>query len=306
MATLEAAAEQLLVKLRGLDSEIEESERKLETLTGRVEGVARDVGKDWTSVADAAASLLDRLRDEHARLHTQELQTAQAVNEAHGALSEAAAQARVEAGEGRAGIESVARHASALESDIDSLAAEAAEAPARSLAERLQELQHELGQLVEEARDFVRDDVTPAAEQVADEMREACEDVRRRLVDETAAALQEAFDEWDSKMAGLEDYVMTQGYKASHQHASDVVEYAVEECDKASRRHLDDLQQLIAVLLEQLELAAEVGESSRALVTKAGAELLQGVEETRSSSANAVAALDRVKQQLASLSFVGV
>jgi chromosome segregation ATPase len=306
MATLEGAAEQLVVKLRGLDSEIEESEQKLEALTERVETVARDVEKDWTALAEAAASLLDRLREGQQTLQQQDQQTVQALNGAHRALAEEAAQARSEVAEGRTALDGLAHHATVLEPGVDSLAAEAGESPAVSLAERARDLQQELARIVEEARDFLRDDVVPAAEQTADEVREACGDVRRLLADE-AASLQHAFDEWESKVDGLEDYVMTQGYKASHQHARDVVEYAVEECDTGCRQHLDDLQQLVGVLLGQLkDMAGEIDQSVEALVTRAGADLLQELEGTRTSATDAVAALDRVKQQLSSYSFVEV
>lgn len=47
-------------------------------------------------------------------------------------------------------------------------------------------------------------------------------------------------------------------------------------------------------------------QSAEAVVAQAGAELIEELDRTRTGAANAVAALDRVKQQLSAYSFVEV
>ena len=57
MATLEDAAEELVVKLRGLEAEIAESDQKLETLRGRMQTAKHDVEADWTELTEKVESL---------------------------------------------------------------------------------------------------------------------------------------------------------------------------------------------------------------------------------------------------------
>jgi uncharacterized coiled-coil DUF342 family protein len=307
MATLEDAADDLVVKLRGLDSEIEESGQKLEDLRQRLETVSGEVAQEWTALAEAASSFLEKVREEQEQLHQQTQQTLQGVAEAQNAVAQDGAQARAEIADGRTQLDALGQHATGLEPGVASLATEAGEAPAQGLAERARELEQELTRVVEEARDFLRGEVLPAVEEVADDLRDRGRELHRMLANETTAALQQAFDEWESKVDGLEEYVVTQGYHASHQHARDVVEYAADECEAACLQQLDDLQQLVGALLAQLkELAAGVEQTAANLVTQAGAELTQELDRTHTAATDAVAALDRVKQELSAYSFVEV
>ena len=132
MATLEDAAEALVVKLRGLDSEIEESEGKLEDLRERVETVTRDVEQEWTSLSEAASSFLQKVRDEQEALADQLQQTEQAVVDAQNAVAEDGAGARQELSQGRAQVEALGQHAAGLAPGVESLAAEAEKRPRRA------------------------------------------------------------------------------------------------------------------------------------------------------------------------------
>ncbi len=307
MATLEDAAEELVVKLRGLDSEIEESSHKLEELRDRVEDVGEDVEKEWTALGEAVTSFLDKVREEQEALDRQAQETLQGVSDAHQAVAEDGAAARTEIAEGHAQLEALGQHATGLEPGVESLTADAGEAPARSLAERAHELQQELERVVEEARDFLRDEVVPAVEHVATDVRERCQELHRELAEEMTGALQQAFDDWEPKVDQLEEYVATKGFQTSQHHAHDVVDYALEECQTACGHQLEDLQQLVGILVTQLgELATEVHHSADTLVTQAGTELAQELDRTRDAGVNAVAALDAVRQRLAAYSFVEV
>jgi len=307
MATLEDAAEQLVVKLRGLDTEIEESEDKLEDLRERLDEAAREVEQQSTALREAATSLLDKVREEQEQLRDQGQETAQAVVDAQNAVAEEGAESRQALADGCGQLEALGQHATGLEPGVESLAAEAGEAPARSLAERAHELEQELNKLMEEARDILQDEVVSAAKDTAEEVRQVCETLHRSLAEAAAQAFQQVYEDWESNLEKLEDYVVTEGYEASHEHAKAVVEYAVQECDTACDKQLDELQQLVGVLQTQLqELADDVSQSADRVVSQTGAQLIQELEATQKSAAAAVAALDSVKQQLAQYSFVEV
>ena len=305
MATLEDAAEALVVKLRGLDSEIEESEKQLDDLKERMESAMRDVAQEWETLREAASSFLDTLRDEQETLADRAEETGRAVIDAQEAVTREGDVARQEIVEGQGQLTGLGQHAAALAPGVDSVAAGAGEAPARSLAERARELEQELEGLVREARDFLQDEVPSAVGDAADNVTQVCQTLQAMLADATTQAFQETYDEWESGVDEMEDHVVTKGYEASHRHARDVVEYAVEECDQACGRHLDVVQQMVGALQGELQqMATEVARSADELVAQTGAELVRELERTRQAAGAAVAALDGVRGVLASYSFV--
>jgi hypothetical protein len=307
MATLEDAAEELVVKLRGLDSEIEESERQLEDLHQRVDHVRADVDHDWTALTEAVTAFLHKLGQEESELAQQVQTTGQAVADAQQAMAEDGAQARVEIAQGHAQLDALGQHATGLQPGVQSLATEAGEAPAKALAEQAHALEQELQQLVEDARTFVHDEVLPAITQVAADFHEQCQELHRQMAEEITAALQETFGEWESKVEQAEQYVGTHAFQASHPHARDSVASALGECKTASAQQLDSLQQLIGLLTGQLQqFGAEAHGASQALVAQASAEMLQQLDQVRAASAQAVTALDAVKGQLAGYGFVAL
>ncbi|HET9316561.1 MAG TPA: hypothetical protein VFQ51_13290 [Vicinamibacteria bacterium] len=305
MATLEDAAEELVVKLRGLDTEIEESEQKMADLRQQVDTAFHEVDREWTTLSEAAKSFLEKVGEDQEQLDQKTREALQGVADAQEAVTRAGKEAQTEIAEGHAQLDALGQHATSLEPAVDSLATEAGEAPAKSLAERVHELEEELAQVVDQACTFLRDEVVPGVAAMANEVQERCVELHQELAEEATAALQKALEHWESQVDGLEQHVTTQGFQASYQHARDVVEYAVEECETASGQKLDALQQVVGVLLGQLtELASEVEQSTSSLVSQAGQELTQELEHAHTAAAQAVAALDRVKQTLAGYGFV--
>jgi predicted nucleic acid-binding Zn-ribbon protein len=306
MATFEDAAEDLVVKLRGLDSEIEESEHALEDLRGRVEDVGNDVEQEWTAFSEALTSFLEKVDEEQTLLHQLVQDSLQELNATGNALGEQGAEARTEIAEGDAQLDELGQHATGLEPGVESLVAEAGEAPARGLAARAEELQQELARLVEEARDFLRDEVVPGIEQAATDIHERCQALRDTMAGEAVTALQAAFDDWESKVDDLEDYVSSQGFVASHAHALAVVEYALDECRTASEAHLDRLGDVLDAVRSPLhDLSEEVQRTSRALSDTAGT-LVSELDEALTTARNTAAAFDSVRNLLAAYSFVTV
>lgn len=305
MATFEDAAEELVLKLRGLEDEIAESDGKLEALRERVVAAKDDLEEDWTGLTDAAESLLEALREQAEQLDRRTDATLEAVAAAHDALGENVTGARNEVGQAAADLDALAQHARAVEEGVEPLAHDGVEEPAHTLRDRARELEQELGALVDEARSFLVAEIVPAIAQVADDVRDRCEQAARQLAEDATHSLQQVFDEWSGHVDELEEYVRDQGYGASHQHALDVVEYVMEECGTASHRRLEELVRVVELLEGQLkELCGEVERSGRLLVDESGARLLRELEEAKDSADRALAGLDRVRQELAERSFM--
>jgi chromosome segregation ATPase len=305
VATLEDAAEDLVVKLRGLEAEIAESDQKLETLRERMEAAKRDVEADWTDLTEAVSSFLGKVREQEQQLDRQGEDALQEVTDAHNALGENATEARGAISQAAADLDALGQQAAGLEQEVEPLVRDAVEEPAHALEARARELEQELGSLVDEAREFLVGDVVPGLEQLADDVRERCEELRRSLTEDRTEPLQQVFDEWSGRIDELETYVVEQGYGASHQHALDVVEYAMGECETASSQRLQEVAQVVSLLEGQLkQLATEVERAGQDLTERSGARQLRELDEAKEAAERAVSGLDRVRQELAARSFM--
>ena len=307
MATLENAADELVVKLRGLDSEIEESEHQLEDLHQRVDHVREDVDQEWTAFTKAVTSLLRKVTEDRESLAQQVQATGQAIADAQRAVADDGAQARSEIAQGHAQLESLGQHAAGLQPGVESLATEAGQAPAKALAEEAHALEQDLQQLMEDTRAFLHDEAVPAITQAAEDFHDRCQELHRQLTDEIPSALQETLGEWESKVEQAEQYVASQAFQASRPHAQGMVDYAMSECRTQATRQMDDLQQLMTILTGQLQqFGSEIHAAAEALVDQAGAQLNQGLEQAREAAGQAVGALDAMKDQLGVHGFVSM
>mgnify|MGYP001591209906 CR=1 FL=1 len=305
MATLDDAAEALVVKLRGLDSEIEESEHRLDELRGQIETTSHEVDREWTALTEAVTSFLEKVHEEQDRLGQETQQALQATADTQQAVATSGAEARSEIAESQAHLDALAQHAAGLQPAVESLASEAGEVPAHSLTERAAQIEQELAHALDEARDFLRNEVVHEIEQVAQEIRERCQALRTVLAEEYTVALQAAFDEWESKVEELEEYVSTQGFVASHDHARAYVDYAAGECQTGYGEQLDGIRQVVEALGGQLEeLAAEARRSGDTVVAQTGTDLTGGLDGTRDAVADTLSALGSVRDVLGSYTFV--
>ena len=305
MTTLDDAAEELVVKLRGLDAEIAESDQRLEALRGRMEAVQKDLEEDWSDLTDAVESFLQKARDEQEELARHHQQTLLAVNDAHHALGENATAALNEMGDAAAGLDALGQQAAALPPEVESLVHDGVEAPAQSLEEQIHELEQELGRLVDEARAFLAEDVIPAVLELTEDVRERCQELHRSLTEDHTEAMQEAFGEWSVRIAELEQYLLEHAYTASHQHALDVVAYALGECQASMRERVAEVTQVVGLVEGQLDqFAAEAERTGRLLADESGARLLRELDEARVAAQRAVSGLDRVRQELAARTFM--
>ncbi len=307
MATLDDAAEALVVKLQGLDSEIEDSQHRLADLGARLEATGHEVEQEWIALTEAVAALLRKIQEEQQQLDHEVQQAHHATTDTQQAVSTSGAEANSEIAESGEHLEALAQHANALHATLESLATEAGETPAHDLTQRVGQIEEELAHALDEARDFVQNDVVHGIEELGHDIRDRCQALRTSLAEGHTQALKAAFDEWETKVEGLEQYVRTQGFQASHQHVHDVVEYALTECQTAFTQQLEQIHQMVEALVGQVrEVSAEVQGARDTVVVHTGNGLETGLDGTRDSVANALSSLGSVRDLLAGYSFIQV
>jgi hypothetical protein len=254
--------------------------------------------------AEQLVSLLEKLHQEQGRLGEEVREALQATAEANGSIREGGSKMRSGVAGEQDDVAALEHHTAGIGPILDSLIAQAAEAPLRSVSSRAHEVEQALAQVVEEAHDFLREDVVSALEILADDVRERCQGVRARLVEEGTVALQDVFDGWEARVDELEDHVSTQGFLASHTHARAVVDWALAEAKTACQEHLDSLGELVGETIHPLQqLGSDLTRAAEVLAGDA-ASLLVELDDTRAAAATAVAALDAVRELLAGYSFM--
>jgi hypothetical protein len=304
VATLDDAAEQLLVKLEGLDSEIEESEHTLDALRERMDGTAAEVDARWSALADAVRSLVERAQEEQEGL-TQYAQPAlDACAAAATTMQQKGGEARSTIAAAVAGTNALGRHAQESALSLES-ALENGEQPALALRERARSLEDEIAQLFEGTGAFLRDEVVPALGELAADARERARDVRANLAETAVAALEAAYGDWEEHVANLEDYVANQGFLASHEHARLVVDWALSECRTACEERLSAVRELVAEASRPLDALAGAIAAAAGSLNEHGATLLDAVAAGTDGARQAQAALDSVERLLAGYSFMG-
>lgn len=305
MATLEDAAEQLVVKLKGLDSEIEESRHALEDMRERMGVATKELDAEWAALVEAVSAFTGRLREERESLAGETREGLQATNDARDAVDACGAEARSRIAGEAEGLEALARHATALQPAVESLVSEAGEAPATHLEERAREVEEQLAAALQEACAFLRDDVAVSLAQLSDEVRESCRDLRERMTDLATDRLGELYDEWETSVDGLEDYVTASAFEASRGHAHAVVEWALAECGSRLEERLAALEGLMAEAAQPLEELGRTLSGAVEGLASGGGDLKGRLTATEGCATRAVQRLDAVKALLASFSFVG-
>jgi DNA repair exonuclease SbcCD ATPase subunit len=304
VATLEDAAEQLVVKLRGLDSEIEESQHALEELRERVGAASKEVDEEWASLAEAVSTLMDRLREERESLAGETREATQAAADAAQAVHGRGAEARSEIAGGEADLEALAQHATGLQPGVESLVTDGGEAPANHLAERARAIDEQLTAALQEACAFLRDEVAAALGELASQVGEHCQGLRERLSEIATVRLPELFDEWESSVDELEEYVAASGFEASHGHAHAVVEWALTECATHCEEQLAAFDEQVAEATQPLQELARALTGAVESLAAEGAGLKGRLSAAHESAARTVPRLDSVRALLASFSFV--
>ena len=302
--TLEDATTQLHGRLKGLDSEIEESRHAMEELRGRVEDAMGEVEREWDQLAEAAASFLDAIGREQEQLVADVQELLRAAAGAGNAVREDGQEAQSELAGARATLDAHARRAAEIEPAVEALAVDEAEAPSQSFVQRARQAEQELDDALSEARDFLRDDVAKAMEQMAATARDRGHELRAWMAETAGAALQSAFDGWEAGMAALERYVAQEGFLVSHPHARAVVEWSMHECRGALDAQVASLGALVAeagVPLE--ELSGELERVSEELAG-IGLEMAGELGGAGQDLSAAQAALDAVRGVLSRYTFV--
>jgi uncharacterized phage infection (PIP) family protein YhgE len=306
--TLETAADELVRKIRSVEGEVETAHDRLADLKQQASTLGDQIDAAWTELARQVAELADKAEEERAAIQRECEEAMRAVAQLEGG-ARGARESAVPALE-QVQVSTTTEFADAIrqkEEPLDQLVAQGAEDTFESLGERAGEVATDLEQALGEARDFLADEVVSSLEEMQGQIEERLSTLRETLVDECGSAVQAAYDDWSAKLDEVVDKVEEEGFEAAKDHAKEVVEYALDQCAQAHEKELERLMQLVQLVEEALDTVKTDVEGHRDNVSQDGKDALdEGVSETKQALADALEALDQVKQLLASYTFVSM
>lgn len=306
--TLETAADELVRKIRSVEGEVETATERLDDLKKQASALGGQIDDAWTELARQVGELMDKAEEERVAIQRNCEEAAQAVAQLEGGArgtreSAASALEQVQASTNTEFADAIRLK----QEPLDQLVTQAAEDTFESLGERAGEVASELEQALGEARDFLADEVVASLEEMQGQIEERLSAMRETLVEDCGSAIQEAYDDWSAKLDEVVGTVEEKGFDAAQDHAKEVVDYALEQCAQAHEGELERLMQVVQLVEEALDTVKTDVEGRRGSLAEDGKEALDdGANETKQALADALEALDQVKQLLASYTFVAM
>lgn len=305
MATLETAADELVLKIASVDGEVEEAKERLAKLKELVANQGQQIDQDWIELARQVGELIQKANEERGKIQqdSQQAQAALSQLEASGHTAQDAFDSALEQAEG-----DVREFEGAIgdqEDPTEQLIEQGVETPLDDLRTGAQEVAEALEQVLDQARTFLEGDVASGLSTMRDELEQRVDALNETLTEECTTALQDAFDDWTEKLEEIEELVNEEGFEAARDHAQEVVDWALAECAGTHQEELDRLADVVEVVEEALnELRSSVGESQTDVGEEGRGALEDAMNETSQALANMTATLDTVKAFLARYTFV--
>jgi SMC interacting uncharacterized protein involved in chromosome segregation len=305
MADLDAAADAALAKVKELSGHVDDAREACTELRDEASRLKGEMEADWDALHERAKALLDSVPEQRTQLDQEAQQATRSLGELAGAVASAGGEGEQLQRTEAAQVTAFGDQAEGLRPQVTAMI-EQAESALRSLAQQAAEMESALTEAVAEARAFVEGEAREQLSAMKDSINEGAEELRRALAEESTAALDEAFSTWEAKLGELEGFV-EKAFEDAGQHVEDVVTYSLKECAKGHTEAIDELVQVmdatLAPAIETLEAAVEQATSE---VEGAESGLEVDFEETAKELEAALAALQHVKELLASYSFVNL
>jgi chromosome segregation ATPase len=299
MATLEDAADDLVIKLRSLDSEIEESEQQLADLRARIQHVEEEVQREWTAFEAALSAFIERVEGQETRLDQAASSILEETTEALAAIRPQHVELRDMLNAGQAQLAGLTAQVAAREPELASLADADGLQPAQALQQFVSRQAAATEKAAGSVQRFLEDTVSAELVQDAQDVRAEIQYIMDWMTEQAAAALQSAFDEWEGKADELEDLVAAQAFFASHTHARDALAKVLDACGDRSGDHLDDYVQGAALAAQTVRELATATETAGESLKAAAAALVNELDDAVGTAEIMVGVLDHLLFEVA-------
>jgi hypothetical protein len=265
MADLETAADVALVKTKELSAHIDKAEAAFAELEDKLEDAKAQFDTDWTALEEKARVLLDLARAQATGIAEEGEEARQALTQLDESLAHAASDWDGAVEGGIAETAALGAHVAEQQPLVAAAGAEAAAATS-ALAERADAIEAQLQQALADVRTLLETDVANELREMQESVRERAEALRVSFAEQSDTVLAEALAGWEQQLAQVEE-VIDEEFARARQHAADVVEFSLQECQRGH----DEAWAEIAGFVESLGgLMQRLGEAVAARTAELG------------------------------------
>jgi ABC-type transporter Mla subunit MlaD len=299
---LDVAAPETLTRVKALDTELGETRQALRAAHEKLEHAAEQLGEDDGHFAEAVDQFAQEVQEQRERLDQQAAETVSAL----GALAEkvrgAHEQIEEQLGAAQEGV-------AAVEEQLHEMEPDAAEdfqqviAAAAAVETALTDVQDQVKEAVSQAG--------AAAAKAARDLRGFGEIVQDRvdnleayITEMCVPALEDVAETWGRTVKGLVSGTVTAGAAVAESNLPQVLSGVLEECKAAHAAAIDELAELGTRLESVVQSLSELAEAGGTEIMTTSEAEVREAQETESGLEELLSALLRVKEQLASYTFV--
>jgi hypothetical protein len=302
MADLETTADLALVKARELSAHIDKAEAAFAELEDKLEDAKAQFDTDWTALEEKARVLLELTRAQETGIAEEGEEARQALTQLDESLAQAASDWDGAVEGGIAETAALGAHVAEQQPVVAAAGAEAAAATS-ALAERADAIEAQLQQALADLRSLLETDVANELREMQESVRERAEALRVSFAEQCDTVLAEALAGWEQQLAQVEE-VIDEEFARARQHAADVVEFSLQECQRGH----DEAWAEIAGFVENLGgLMQRLGEAVAARTVELGdrrGAADQALADTAAAAERMRAAFAQELETMASYSFV--
>jgi chromosome segregation ATPase len=299
--TLEAAAIDAIAKVKSLESQFDESDKAVAELKSLSDRLSSQLD-DWNELRDQVASFKQVVEQEKAELATEAEETAQALAALRAAIDDARAQALEEIEDAQEEVATLGERASAAGNRVGHSLSKLT-GTLEALAEGAQEVASQLEQNLSDAEEWTRTEVPAQIQKLQEAIEDQVQDLESGIAD-CKTELQGTYDNWDEQIGEVADFVKAE-FEDTATHAREAVEMVVTELGEAVNAAVDDVLEVAARLVTAIDKLTERAREGGSPVEAFGLVADQAVPASNQEMDTALQALDRVKERLAALSFMG-
>jgi DNA repair exonuclease SbcCD ATPase subunit len=299
---LDVAAPETLTRVKALDTELSETRQALRAAHEKLEQAAEQLAEDDGHFAEAVDQFSQDVQEQRRRLDQQAAETVAALGGLTEKVRNAHQQIEEQLGAAQEGVAAVEQHLHEMEPDAAEdfqqviTAATAAEAALADVQEQVKEAVTQAGAAAAKAaRDLrgMEEIVQNRVDNLADYVNGLC-----------VPGLTEIAETWGRAVTGVLQATISAGAAMAEANLPQVLSGVAEQCRTEHAAALDELAELGTRLQGVMQSLGELTEAGATEILTASEAEVREAQETESGLEELLSALLRVKEQLASYTFV--
>jgi hypothetical protein len=302
---LDDTAADAVAKVKDLEAELDEARRTLSGAEERLKETAERIEADSDVLATEASGLMEQAREERAQVGQDGEEARQAVDQLTEKVQAAKVEAHRELDKSVADLGILQERVGALHEQLGALF-DQTEAAARRIEQLATQAESEIDPVLDAARDLLQVSIVGHYESLQQEAEDWAQNIKGYTAELWEPVLQAMTDTWEDTLRTGVSAAIEAGVKAAGENARAVTTEVAEQSRARHAEALDEVSALGRRLQDALQKLSTQVEQATAQLTRDDEAALDEMDEAVKGLEQMAEALVRVKDLLASYSFVSM